>query len=167
MIREMPAGHGFADIVLLPNNGIERPAMMLELKWDKSANTAIRQIYEKRYAGALKDFVDEIILMGISYDKKTKKHNCIMERMSERGTEKDAISDVATRIVDEKILRLLRVLGEEYLSAQEIMKGLRLRGEDNYRKRYLNPALDGGYIVRLYLDQPNRRDQMYHVVRKL
>lgn len=80
IIREMPAGKGFADMVLIPRKDSgNRPAMVIELKWDKSADTAIRQIREKRYAGVLKDYAEKILLVGINYDKETKKHECVIE----------------------------------------------------------------------------------------
>ena len=81
-IREMPAGRGFADIVFLPlPNHADKPAILIELKWDQEADTAICQIHEKRYAGVLKGYEGNIILAGISYDKTTKKHSCIIERI--------------------------------------------------------------------------------------
>lgn len=79
MIREMPTGKGFADIVLLPYHDVDKPAMVIELKHDKSADTAIKQIKEKRYTGALAGYSDEIILVGISYDD-SKGHSCIIEK---------------------------------------------------------------------------------------
>ena len=80
IIREMPAGKGFADMVLIPRKDSgNRPAMVIELKWDRSADTAIRQIKEKRYAGVLKDYANKILLVGINYDKETKKHECVIE----------------------------------------------------------------------------------------
>ena len=86
VVREMPAGKGFADIVLIPRACAERrPAIIIELKYDKSADTAIQQIKEKRYAGCLKDYDKEILLVGISYDKDgntSKKHHCIIERIN-------------------------------------------------------------------------------------
>ncbi|MBQ1940957.1 MAG: AAA family ATPase [Selenomonadaceae bacterium] len=81
-IREMPAGRGFADIVFLPlPNHADKPAILIELKWDQEADTAIRQIHEKRYDGVLKGYEGNIILAGISYDKATKKHSCIIEKI--------------------------------------------------------------------------------------
>lgn len=80
MIRELPAGKGFADIVLLPYQNTDKPAMVIELKYDKSADTAIKQIKEKRYTGALVGYTDEIILVGISYDN-GKGHSCIIEKV--------------------------------------------------------------------------------------
>ena len=55
--------------------------MIIELKNDKSADTAIKQIKEKRYTGALSGYTDEIILVGISYDN-GKGHSCVIEKMT-------------------------------------------------------------------------------------
>lgn len=52
---------------------------MIELKWDKTADGAIRQIKEKRYAGSLKGYGKEVILVGVNYDKQIKKHSCVIE----------------------------------------------------------------------------------------
>ena len=79
-IRELPSGKGFADIALIPrSNAGFRPAMIVELKWDKSADTAIRQIREKRYTGALQGYDKEILLVAINYDRETKHHECVIE----------------------------------------------------------------------------------------
>ena len=80
-IRELPTGKGFADIVLIPYRNVEKPAVVIELKYDHSALGAIRQIKEKRYAGMLLDYVGNVLLVGINYDKKTKHHECIIERL--------------------------------------------------------------------------------------
>ena len=80
MIREFPSGKGFADIVLLPYSNTGKPAMIVELKNDNSAETAIGQIKDKCYTGALTDYSDEIILVGISYDK-NKRHSCVIEKV--------------------------------------------------------------------------------------
>ena len=73
IVREMPAGKGFADFVFIPraNAGV-RPAMVVELKYNKSADTAIKQIKENRYHGALSGYSDKILLEGISYDAEGK-----------------------------------------------------------------------------------------------
>ncbi len=81
LIRELPAGNGFADIVLLPYNATDKPALLIELKYDKSADAAIRQIKEKRYDGVLRNHTGKVILVGINYDKKTKHHDCVIESM--------------------------------------------------------------------------------------
>ena len=82
MIREFPSGKGFADIVLMPRHTCNHPAVVLELKYDKSEDTAIEQIHECRYAGTLKDFIGEVVLVGINYDKTTKLHECKIERIT-------------------------------------------------------------------------------------
>lgn len=79
-IREFPCGKGFADIVYLPlPNHPNRPVIVVELKWDKSADAAISQIRKKQYPESLKDYSGEILLVGIDYDKKTKEHMCEIE----------------------------------------------------------------------------------------
>lgn len=80
MVRELPTGKGFADIALLPRPTCNRPAVLLELKFDQSAVTAITQIHERNYAGILKDFAGQVVLVGINYDKHTKQHDCIIEK---------------------------------------------------------------------------------------
>lgn len=81
IIREMPGGRGFADICMIPRKiHLDKPAVMIELKWDKSAEGAIQQIKNKEYIDALKDYQGDLLLAGINYDKKTKKHSCIIEK---------------------------------------------------------------------------------------
>ena len=80
VIRELASGKGFADMVFIPrSDSPNKPAMIIELKWDKDADTAIRQIKEKRYAGNLKGYGKEVLLVGVNYDKRTKKHECVIE----------------------------------------------------------------------------------------
>ena len=87
IIREMPAGKGFADLVFIPRaNAGSRPAMVVELKYNKDADTAIKQIKEKRYQGALSGYSDRILLVGINYDaygENKKHHTCIIEEIKE------------------------------------------------------------------------------------
>ncbi|MFG6368706.1 MAG: ATP-binding protein [Lachnospiraceae bacterium] len=81
-IREFPCGKGFADIVYLPlHNHPNRPVIVVELKWDKSAEAAISQIKERQYLESLREYSGEILLVGIDYDKKTKEHTCVIEEV--------------------------------------------------------------------------------------
>ncbi len=82
LIRELPTGRGFADIVFLPLPHTGKPALIVELKYDKSARTAIRQIKDRQYIQALEDYTGEILLVGIGYDKDNadKPHSCVIER---------------------------------------------------------------------------------------
>lgn len=82
VVREMPTGKGFADIVFLPKKRHnDKPAILVELKWNKDADTAIKQIEDKNYTGILKDYGGKIILVGISYDKNTKIHQCVIHEI--------------------------------------------------------------------------------------
>ena len=51
---------------------LDKPAVVIELKWNKSASGALAQIKEKHYGNALKDYQGNILLVGINYDKATK-----------------------------------------------------------------------------------------------
>ena len=81
--REMPAGKGFADLVFVPGRKTDSPAMIVELKYEKSVETAMKQIKEKRYMDCLKDYRGEILLVGVEDDKnsETKKHVCRIEKI--------------------------------------------------------------------------------------
>lgn len=82
-IRELPTGKGFADIVLLPGrNYPDKPAVLVELKWDESADSAIGQIKERKYVKALEGYQGNLLLVGINYDKESKKHQCKIEKLS-------------------------------------------------------------------------------------
>ena len=78
--REMPGGKGFADFVFLPRKKFqEKPALVVELKWDKSAEGAIEQIRRKEYCHSLKEYQGNLLLVGVNYDKNTKAHECVIE----------------------------------------------------------------------------------------
>jgi len=79
MIREMPSGKGYADMMFIPKT--DKPAMIVELKWDQDVKTAITQIKEKNYPQVLEKYKDNLLIVGISYDKKTKKHKCQIEEI--------------------------------------------------------------------------------------
>jgi hypothetical protein len=81
ILRELPAGLGFADLVMLPKRNVQKPVLVIELKYDKTADSAITQIKENRYARNLFAHAEEVLLVGINYDKKTKVHSCEIERI--------------------------------------------------------------------------------------
>ncbi|MCL1914994.1 MAG: ATP-binding protein [Eubacteriaceae bacterium] len=81
--RELPSGKGYADLVMKPKWGrSQKPALVVELKWDKSAHGAIEQIKEKRYMDSLKG-TKEVLLVGINYDKASKEHECFIEKWNQ------------------------------------------------------------------------------------
>ena len=83
-VRELPTGRGFADFVYIPKPEYrgEYPALVVELKWNKNVETALQQIKNKNYTEALSDYTEDILLVGINYDKASKRHECLIERMA-------------------------------------------------------------------------------------
>ena len=83
LIRELPTGHGFADVVFLPLPSVNKPAIIVELKYGKTAHTAIQQIKDRQYTQALEGYAGEILAVGINYDRDNanKPHSCVIERM--------------------------------------------------------------------------------------
>ena len=83
--EELPAGKGYADIVYLPKKKSSMPALVIELKWNNSAETAIQQIKNRNYPAALKDYGGDILLVGISYNKDMpvdqRKYSCRIEKL--------------------------------------------------------------------------------------
>ena len=79
-LEELPTGEGYADIVYLAKPGKGVPSLLVELKWNKSAEGAIHQIKEKHYPAALEGYGGELLLVGINYDKKSKEYKCRIEK---------------------------------------------------------------------------------------
>ena len=81
-LNEFPTGKGFADIVYLPKKISKKgkPALIIELKKDASAKVALEQIKERDYVSRVKEYTDNILLIGINYDSKSKQHSCIIEK---------------------------------------------------------------------------------------
>ena len=81
-VREMPTGRGFADFVFLPKPEYREdyPALIVELKWNKNASTALQQIRDRRYPDSIESYTGNVLLVAITYDKKDKKHRCLIEQ---------------------------------------------------------------------------------------
>ena len=79
--REFATGKGFADLVLIPRKNVCSPAIILELKYNLDADTAISQILRKQYPAKVAEYTGELLLVGINYDKKEKTHQCHIERI--------------------------------------------------------------------------------------
>ena len=81
-VRELPTGRGFADFVFIPKPEYKStyPALVVELKWNKDSTIALQQIKNKRYPESILNYTGEILLVGISYDKTSKEHQCLIEK---------------------------------------------------------------------------------------
>ena len=84
LVREFPTGKGFADIVFLPLPYANKPAIVVELKYNKTATAAIQQIKDRKYTQSLENYAGEILLVGINYDRgnKNKPHSCVIEKVT-------------------------------------------------------------------------------------
>ena len=78
--RELATGKGFADLVLIPRKNVDSPAIVIELKYDKAVDTAIEQIKRKQYPAKILQYTDNLLLVGISYNRESKQHSCCIER---------------------------------------------------------------------------------------
>ena len=79
MHRELPTGKGFADIVYIPRKNVDAPALVIELKHNQPAGTAIEQIKAKNYPAKIAEYSGEMLLVGITYDDE-KGHRCMIEK---------------------------------------------------------------------------------------
>ena len=76
----MPTGYGFADLVFRPRKNVDKPALIVELKQGHSAEEAIQQIKDRKYAEQVREDTSDILLVGINYDPDSKHHTCIIEK---------------------------------------------------------------------------------------
>ena len=194
-VRELPSGNGFADIVLVPKKHVKSPAIVLELKYDHTAESAINQIKRQRYADALVDYVGEVVLVGVNYDKDTKVHSCVIERVKKGDatsgsvyslrakvsialeksvyssqesvySRKELCPAISTRLWGKAML-LIRLLAlHEELSVVELME----KGVGTNRARVItkliDPLRDAGVVVGRYKDNQTHPDQRYRLTEK-
>ena len=90
----------------------------------------------------------------------------IWRRDEEGGTERGTERGTETLLVDKKLIRIIQAIRGDTKTAREIMATMQLKGEDNFRKRYLHPSIDFGYVSSLYPDAYKRRDQAYYLTEK-
>ena len=85
-IRELPTGRGFADFVYIPKPEYrsDYPALIIELKWNRKAQTAMDQIRERKYPLSVLPYTGDILLVEISYDKTGKEHSCLIEQKEKK-----------------------------------------------------------------------------------
>ena len=96
--RELATGKGFADLVLIPRKNVDSPAIIIELKYNKAVDTAIDQIHCKQYPAKVAQYLNlplsknnaqlstlnsHLLLVGITYDRDTKQHQCRIESWTE------------------------------------------------------------------------------------
>ena len=81
IIKELPTGKGYADVAFIPYVP-DVPAIIVELKNNKSSETALNQIKDKKYDDLLQHYKGNMLFVGINYDEKSKKHECKIEHIT-------------------------------------------------------------------------------------
>ena len=167
--EELPAGEGFADIVYLPRKDSYWPALVIELKWNQTAEGAISQILSRRYPDALKAYGSDLLLVGIAYDKNAtpgaRRHSCKIIRvpqsdLSPRFRERSAPVRAARRSrteLKEAVLSILHQKGSR--SMNELSAELGYVRLTNTLREVLHQLLTEGEIAWLYPDKPRSRNQ--------
>ena len=77
--RELASGKGFADLVLIPRKNVDSPAIVLELKYNRDADSAIAQIHRRQYPAKVAQHASDLLLVGVNYDREAKTHECLIE----------------------------------------------------------------------------------------
>ena len=84
LFPEVDTGRGYADLIYIPKRPIH-PALLVELKYNQNADTALEQILRQKYPSRLEQYKGNLILVGISYDRSAdsaalnfKHHSCKM-----------------------------------------------------------------------------------------
>lgn len=167
MVRELPSGKGFADIVLLPLRGVDAPAILLELKWNQSADAAIAQIKRQEYAGALSGFSGEILLVGVNYSKKTKRHECRIERCKlgtinhPQTTHK--LPETTHKPLTNGQSAVIHLLSDGEKGIRELMGAAGYKDKRSFRLSVLNDLITNGLVVMTHPENPNHRNQRYRL----
>ena len=78
--REYASGKGFVDLVLIPRKHVDSPAIVIELKYNQDADTAISQIKRRNYPDKVAQYAGNLLLVGINYDRETEQHECHIEK---------------------------------------------------------------------------------------
>lgn len=82
--RELQSGKGSTDLIYVPRRSATLPILLIEFKYGKSAKEAIDQIREKEYFSRHRqgDYPNDVLLIGIGYNPKTKDHQCLIENLT-------------------------------------------------------------------------------------
>ena len=128
---------------------MDKPAIVIELKYNKSADGAIMQIKEKRYAKSLRDYVGEIVLVGINYDKRTKQHSCVIERISDKTSDKFPINRKVSDKTSDKLRKIIVFMKETGGIITQVEVASMFNISDRQARNYLDALVKQNHIIRL------------------
>lgn len=76
---------------------------------------------------------------------------------------KDALSDKGP---NKNVLNLINVIGKQQLTLKQMMGTMSLKSSGSFHKTYLDPAIDDGYVTKIYPDKPTHKEQAYLLTEK-
>ena len=169
-IQELPSGTGYADVVFIPRKRSDRPAMIVELKFGGCTGGAIEQIKDRKYPTIVSEFTGNILLVGINYDKKTKKHECRIERWEKTQgvTGENSRSNVENSSSKREKSRSIKVdriveFCSEPKTLEEIAAFMGVKDKNFMKKMYIDPIL-GTRLRMTEPDSPTSPTQKYEAL---
>lgn len=168
-IQELPTGKGYADVVFVPRKGSMKPALIVELKHDKAAEGAIAQIRQNNYPQLVSNFSGNVMLVGVNYSQKSKKHTCIIEKMEKtQGVLKelaDQNSRSTQRVVEEHSWsskqKIILDFCREPHTLEEIAMYLSVNDRYYLKRKHINPML-GKSLFMTEPETPTSPNQKYY-----
>ena len=112
------------------------------LKYNKSAEGAITQIKEKGYTDVLKNIVGDIVLVGINYNKQTKHHSCVIERISDKTSDKLPINDA----VSAKLQKIIDYMLANKGMITQVVVAKMFAVSDRQARNYLTELINAGLV---------------------
>ena len=169
-IQELPSGTGYADVVFIPRKRSDRPAMIVELKFGGCTGGAIEQIKDRKYPTIVSEFTGDILLVGINYDKKTKKHECRIEKWEKTQgvTGENSRSNVENSSSKREKSRSIKVdriveFCSEPKTLEEIAAFMGVKDKNFMKKMYIDPIL-GTRLRMTEPDSPTSPTQKYEAL---
>ena len=166
-IQELPSGTGYADVVFIPRKGSDRPAMIVELKFDGSAEGAIAQVRERNYPQLVQEFADRLLLVGINYNKKTKRHECRIERWGESPSLSLSKQELVTKLSLSyaQVDLLVEALHKPVL-AREFRSLLGFKDPTYFKRNVIDVLSCDGLIAMTQPDKLTSPTQKYYLTEK-
>lgn len=120
-------------------------------------------IWEKLTKGKV-DFASDLICSTITYWFGEQVSD--QQRGQARGQAREQVGEQAKEQAKEQVQRLVNVIREGTYTLSALLRLLHLKGRRNFLTNYLNPAIEGGYVLRAYPDKPNHPNQRYYLSEK-
>ena len=166
-IQELPSGAGIADVVFIPRKGCDKPAMIVELKFNGSASGAIKQVHDRNYPQLVQKFTDRLLLVGVNYDQKSKLHECRIEKWGDSPSQSLSLSQIVTKLsLSSEQVRILFKTLDSPVSAKKLRAELGFRDSTYFKHKVIAPLVEEGIIAMTQPDKPTSPVQKYFLTQK-